>query len=110
MLVAAARAAGIEPLGFAGSIADFSDPVGYRDRIAQARGLGFSGALAIHPAQVAILNQGFAPSEAELAWARRVVDGAVGAGVGAAFTLDGKMVDAPVVRRAQAILDQQAAG
>ncbi len=105
-VAAAARAAGILPLGFAGSIGNFTDPGAYRARIVQARQLGFAGALAVHPAQVAILNEGFAPTAAEVAWARRVADAAARAGEGAAFAVNGKMVDAPVVRRARDILAQ----
>jgi citrate lyase subunit beta/citryl-CoA lyase len=104
----AARAAGILPLGFVGSIGGFSDLEAYRGLITQARGLGFRGALAVHPAQVAVLNEGFAPSVEEIGWARRVLAAeteARAAGRGA-FRLDGRMVDAPVVRRAEDILGQ----
>jgi citrate lyase subunit beta / citryl-CoA lyase len=65
---------------------------------------GFAGKLCIHPRQVAIINEGFAPSEGELAWARRVIE-AFATAAGAAVAVDGKMVDRPVVQRAQSILD-----
>jgi citrate lyase subunit beta / citryl-CoA lyase len=106
-VLCAARAAGLLPLGFVGSIADYSDPDVFRATVAQARRLGFRGAMAVHPAQVPILNEGFSPTPAEVDWARRVTDGDVVArseGRGA-FQLDGRMVDAPVVRRAQEILE-----
>ncbi len=60
----------------------------------------------VHPSQVAVLNEAFSPTEAELEWARRVVDGdrAARAEGRGAFQLDGRMVDPPVVRRAEEIL------
>lgn len=71
--------------------------------VARARRLGFGGKLCIHPKQVAGVRAGFAPAEAELAWARRVLAAAQTSG-GAAVTVDGKMVDRPVLLRAEAIL------
>lgn len=105
-VLAAARAAGVLPMGFVGSIGDYADVAGFAARIAQARRLGFTGALAIHPAQVGPMNEGFAPSAAERDWAERVMKGAEEArrdGRGA-FRLDGKMIDPPVLRRAEQIL------
>lgn len=64
--------------------------------------MGFGGKLIIHPAQIAPARRGFAPSEAELDWARRVVASA--SETGAAIKLDGQMIDAPVVKRAQQII------
>ena len=69
----------------------------------RARRMGFGGKLCIHPAQVALTNAAFIPSGAELAWATRVVDAAAAAN-GAAIAVDGKMVDAPVLARAQRLL------
>ncbi|WP_395699774.1 HpcH/HpaI aldolase/citrate lyase family protein [Aquabacterium sp.] len=71
--------------------------------VQRARRLGFGGKLCIHPRQVAAVNTGFAPSEAERRWARRIV-AAVQASGGAAVAVDGKMVDLPVLKRAEAIL------
>jgi citrate lyase subunit beta/citryl-CoA lyase len=71
-----------------------------------ARRLGFGAKLCIHPRQVEPVNRGFAPGEAELEWARRVVDAAARAG-GAAVAVDGKMVDRPVLLRAQTLLRQR---
>ncbi|WP_213762703.1 CoA ester lyase [Caballeronia sp. dw_19] len=69
-----------------------------------ARRVGFGGKLCIHPAQVADVNRWFSPSDAEVEWASRIVDRAEsGAG---AFSLDGKMVDAPVIERAARILSR----
>ncbi|MER8482484.1 CoA ester lyase [Mesorhizobium sp. M1322] len=102
----AARAAGLLPLGFVGSIGDFSDPDKLREAAAHARRLGFAGALAIHPTQVATFNEAFSPSAQELEWARRVVAAEHDAATRglSAFSLNGKMIDPPVVRRAHEIL------
>ena len=105
-MVAAARAAGCLPLGFVGSIAGFSDLDEYRTLIREARGLGFVGAFAIHPAQVPVLNEEFAPSEAEVRHAEGLIeafDAAMARGQGA-VSYEGKMVDLPVVERAKGIL------
>ncbi|CCV09184.1 Citrate (Pro-3S)-lyase [Mesorhizobium metallidurans STM 2683] len=102
----AARAAGLLPLGFVGSIGEFSDNDKLREAAAHARRLGFVGALAVHPTQVAIFNEAFSPSNQELEWALRVLtaeNDASAQGRGA-FALDGKMVDAPVIRRAREII------
>lgn len=64
--------------------------------------LGFGGKLLIHPAQIAPARRGFAPSEKELDWARRVE--AAAASGDAALTVDGAMVDAPVIARARQII------
>ncbi len=72
---------------------------------ARARRLGFGAKLCIHPRQVAAVNRGFMPSEAEVDWARRVLAAAQASG-GAAVAVDGKMVDAPVLIRARSLLDR----
>lgn len=107
MLVAqAASAAGIRALGFVGSIAGFDDLQAFEQVVAQARRLGFSGAQVIHPAQVPILNRQFSPSESEISWAEKIIqaaDAAAAQGV-AAFAVEGKMVDRPIIERAKRIL------
>lgn len=70
-----------------------------------ARRLGFGGKLCIHPRQVAVVNAAFAPTADELAWATRVVEAARASG-GAAVQVDGKMIDRPVILRAQRLLQQ----
>jgi citrate lyase subunit beta/citryl-CoA lyase len=103
-LVLASRLAGLPPPVDGVTLAlDDSDAV-LRDTLS-ARRQGFGGKLCIHPRQLAAVRRGFAPSEAELRWARDVLRAAEGAG-GAAIALDGRMVDAPVVLRAQALLAQ----
>ncbi|MFO1329405.1 MAG: CoA ester lyase [Rubrivivax sp.] len=74
---------------------------------ARARRLGFGAKLCIHPRQVAAVNQGFMPSAQELDWAQRVLAAAQASG-GAAVAVDGKMVDAPVLLRAQRLLARAA--
>lgn len=71
--------------------------------VQRARRLGFCGKLCIHPKQVAAVNALFAPSTEEVSWARRVLDAAAAAG-GTAIAVDGKMVDRPVLLRAESIL------
>ena len=69
-----------------------------------ARACGFGAKLCIHPAQLLLTHRAFASTEEEIAWARRVID-AVASGRGA-VQVDGKMVDRPVVLKAQNILDR----
>lgn len=109
--VFAARAAGIMPLGFVGTVAEFHDLDGFRATIRRSRRLGFVGASVIHPSQVAILNEEFRPSPDEVEHARRVVAAygrALAEGVGA-VAVDGKMIDAPVVERARLLIEREAA-
>lgn len=111
MAVFAARAAGIMPLGFIGTVADYRDLAGFRETIRRSRRFGFIGASVIHPGQIAILNEEFRAGAAEIDHARRVVvayDKALAAGVGA-VTVDGRMIDVPVVERARLLLDREAA-
>ncbi len=111
MAVFAARAAGIMPLGFIGSIAEFHDLDGFRETIRRSRRFGFIGASVIHPSQVPILNQEFRATPAEIDHAHRVVavyDKALAEGVGA-VTVDGRMIDVPVVERARLLLQREAA-
>jgi citrate lyase subunit beta/citryl-CoA lyase len=111
MAVFAARAAAIMPLGFIGSIAEFHDLDGFRQTIRRSRRFGFIGASVIHPSQVPILNEEFRPSAAEVDHARRVLaayDKALAEGVGA-VTVDGRMIDVPVVERARLLVEREAA-
>ena len=73
------------------------------DEAQRARRLGFGAKLCIHPRQVDAVNRSFSPSAAEVDWAERVIAAAATSG-GAAVALDGKMIDKPVILRAQAIL------
>lgn len=85
------------------NIADAEGLAGY---VARGRRDGFTGMMAIHPAQVAVINSGFSPSEAEIEHARAVV-AAFAANPGAgALKLDGKMIDRPHLKQAEAVLAQ----
>jgi citrate lyase subunit beta/citryl-CoA lyase len=110
-LAIAARAAGVMPMGFIGTVADYKDLDAFRETIRRSRRLGFVGASVIHPGQIAILNEEFAPAAEEVAGARRMVaayEDAIAAGRGS-IELDGKMIDVPVVARAQQLLGRHAA-
>lgn len=75
------------------------------------RQLGFVGKQAIHPLQLEVIQRAFSPTDDELELARRIVDAAAtqqAAGAGA-FTLDGRMIDAPIVRQAERVLNRAAA-
>ena len=100
----AARAA--EVGGLDAPFVRFRDPDALREDAQRARRMGYTGKFAIHPAQLQIINEAFSPSEEEIEYARRVVeawDAAEAAGRGS-LALDGRMVDVPVVKRAQNLL------
>ena len=106
--IIAAVAAGVPAYGTLGSIADFRDAARLRDLIARSRRAGFAGASCIHPSVVPLLNEGFAPSAADLDLARRQVaaaEAATAEGRGS-FVVDGRMVDEPILIRARRILAQ----
>ncbi|MEA2514633.1 MAG: malyl-CoA/(S)-citramalyl-CoA lyase [Thermomicrobiales bacterium] len=103
-LLVAGRAAGIRVVD--GPFADFRDEEGFRRSCRVARALGFDGKWCIHPAQIAIANEVFSPSAAELAWAQKVLDtyaAATASGLGA-IAIDGKMIDAASIRMAERTL------
>ncbi len=87
-----------------GAYARLDDDAGYREEAHMARRLGFIGKSCIHPRQVALANAAFAASEAELALARRIVEAAAQAPSRGAFVVDGRMIDLPFLKRAQALL------
>jgi citrate lyase subunit beta/citryl-CoA lyase len=100
----AARAAGA--LAIDTIWTDLIDPDGLLAEAQDARRLGYSGKLVIHPAQTEAVHQAFAPSEEEVAHARRVLaafEAAEARGDGV-IALDGQMIDAPVVARAREIV------
>jgi citrate lyase subunit beta / citryl-CoA lyase len=83
---------------------DFRDPDGLRRRAEQVRRAGFRGMLAIHPAQIEVINAAFTPTPEELAEAQAIVDlFAANPGVGA-IARNGAMLDRPHLARAQALL------
>jgi citrate lyase subunit beta/citryl-CoA lyase len=111
LAVAAARRAGIIPFGFVGSVADFADVEAFRAKIRRARRLGFDAAFCIHPSQVSIVNEEFAPSRDEVRHAKALIDEyerSTAKGK-AAFRYKDRMVDLPVVEQARRILAQNEA-
>ncbi|MGE3540033.1 MAG: CoA ester lyase [Candidatus Tectimicrobiota bacterium] len=85
----------------------FRDPEGLQQNALASKKIGFKGKFAIHPSQISIINTTFSPSEAEVAQARRIVaafEEAARSGRGST-SLDGKVVDVPVVKRARALLE-----
>ena len=102
----AAREAGLIPIGYLGSITVYKETERFREWIVRAKSLGFAGGFCIDPNQVKILNECFRPTPDEIAAAQTIVDAAkqhAQDGIGA-FSHNGKMVDAPVVERAQRVL------
>ena len=105
-MIIAARAAGVMPLGFIGTVADFSDWEKFRLMVRRARRFGFDGAGCIHPGQVKIVNEEYTPGAEEVVYARKVIQmdkEAQAAGRGS-FQIDGKMIDIPVVVRAERLI------
>jgi malyl-CoA/(S)-citramalyl-CoA lyase len=103
-IVVACRAAGVRPVD--GPYADFRDPEGLRWSARRASALGFEGKWAIHPDQIAVLNEVFSPSADEVARARRILN-ALAEGERAnrgAVAIDGRMVDAASIRQAQVLV------
>ena len=100
----AAAEAGVP--AYDGAYANIADREGFRQECLFARRLGYAGKSCIHPSQVPLANESFLPDAATVAQARRVLDAAASAeaaGVGA-FTVDGRMVDAPFIASARATL------
>jgi len=88
------------------AFADLEDAEGFRAEASMARRLGYVGKSCIHPSQVALANEAFQPDVEEIAVARRIVAAAREAGAAGrgAFLVDGRMVDLPFLKRAEAIL------
>lgn len=105
ILCIAARAAEVQALDT--PYFRFRDEKGLRDNCATAKQFGFKGKFAIHPAQIEAINQSFSPSEAQIEYAQRVVaafEDAERHGRGST-SLDGKVIDVPVMKRARALLE-----
>ncbi|THV20896.1 HpcH/HpaI aldolase/citrate lyase family protein [Peteryoungia ipomoeae] len=108
MIHYAAKEAGILSFGMLRTTVDFADTDALRAAALEARDFGFDGATCIHPSVVPILNAGFAPTEEEVSWARKVIaasqqEEAAGRG---AFMLDDRFIDAPIVTRARNLLQK----
>ena len=103
-IIAASKANGIQ--AFDTPFTDTDDIEGLKIDTENAKNLGMTGKTAISPRHVDIINEVFSPTDAEIEYALRVVEGVKSAnekGLGA-FSLDGKMVDAPIIRRALNLL------
>jgi citrate lyase subunit beta/citryl-CoA lyase len=103
-LVLLSRLAGIEP-PVDGPTTAIGEPELVRAEALRARRLGFGGKLCIHPRQVPIVNECFAPTPAEVEWAEKIMEAAARSG-GGAVAVDGKMVDRPVILLAERIWKQ----
>jgi citrate lyase subunit beta/citryl-CoA lyase len=100
----AAGVAGV--FAYDSAFANIRDEAGFRAEAQLAKSMGFLGKSCIHPSQIALANEVFRPSDDEIAHALRVVEAAREAdanGVGA-YVVDGKMIDAPFVERARALV------
>ncbi len=103
-MMVACRAYGLRPID--GPFGDFSDPDGYLAAANRAAVLGYEGKWAIHPSQIALANQVYTPSEAEVTKARRIMEAmaeAARAGKGA-VSLDGRLIDIASIRMAEALI------
>ncbi|MCU0869053.1 MAG: CoA ester lyase [Burkholderiales bacterium] len=103
-MMVACRAYGLRPVD--GPFGDFGDADGYRAAARRAAVLGYEGKWAIHPSQIALANEVFTPTAAEVTKARRIVEAmaeAAKAGKGA-VSLDGRLIDIASIRMAEALL------
>ena len=108
MVAFAAQAHGVPVIGILGTVADYSDPTAYRKSAERARRFGFSGGTCIHPGLVATLNEAFTPTADEVAYARKLIaadEKAAAEGRGS-FSVDGKMIDIPVIVRARRLIQR----
>ncbi|MBN2447129.1 MAG: HpcH/HpaI aldolase/citrate lyase family protein, partial [Phycisphaerae bacterium] len=104
-VVNAARAAGVQPIDTVFS--DVNDMAGLRASVLEAKGLGFDGKGCIHPRQIQVIHEAFAPAPAELEKAQKIVaafEEAQAKGL-AAVSLGSKMIDPPVVKRALRVVE-----
>jgi citrate lyase subunit beta / citryl-CoA lyase len=109
-LVLAAKAAGLYALGIPGSIADIDGMEAFSEAAALGKKMGIDGVVCIHPRQISIVNNLYVPSVEDLRNAARIIaafEHSLKQGDGACM-LDGKMIDLPIVRRAEAALLQAA--
>ncbi len=108
-MLIACRAYGLRPID--GPFGDFNDPDGFLAAANRAAVLGYEGKWAIHPSQIALCNEVFTPSAAEVAKAKRIMEAMAQAareGRGA-VSLDGRLIDYASIRMAEALLKKAAA-
>jgi len=102
----AAQAHNVPMIGILGTVADYSDPAAYKKSAERARRFGFSGGTCIHPGLVTALNEAFTPKAEEVAYAKKLIEAdkkAAAEGRGS-FSVDGKMIDIPVIDRARKLI------
>ncbi|MBA2467436.1 MAG: CoA ester lyase [Sphingomonas sp.] len=104
LCLAGAVAAGVQPVD--GIFADFKDEDGLRRESEAAAREGFTGKLAIHPDQVAVINAAFTPSKAEIAQAKAVVAAFEAEPQAGVVSVGGKMVDRPHLIQARSVLER----
>jgi len=105
-MIIAANSASIMPIGFIDSVAGFGDWDKFRKMVRRSRDFGFMGAGCIHPGQVTIVNEEYTPTAEEVDYARKIIKldkEAAAAGRGS-WSLDGKMIDIPIIVRAQKLI------
>ncbi|MFD1634282.1 HpcH/HpaI aldolase/citrate lyase family protein [Haloplanus ruber] len=102
-VVVAARAGGVDAVDTVHT--DLDDDSGLRESSEFAATLGYDGKMVIHPDQLTVVVEGFAPDPERVAWARQVLD-ADEAAEGGVFEVDGEMIDAPLLAQAERILDR----
>lgn len=108
LMALAAAAAGLQPMGLPGTVAEFTDLEAYRAVAVKARRIGMRGSICIHPAQVPVINEVFGGTAEEADRARRllhVFDASVAAGRGA-VAHEGRMIDEPIAIRARRFLQR----
>jgi citrate lyase subunit beta/citryl-CoA lyase len=111
MVAFAAQAHDVAMIGILGTVADYSDPLAYKKSAERARRFGFSGGTCVHPGLVAALNEAFTPDAGEIAYAKKLIaadERAAAEGRGS-FSVDGKMIDVPVIERARRLLKRHEA-
>jgi citrate lyase subunit beta/citryl-CoA lyase len=104
-VVVAARAAGVDAVDTVHT--ELEETAGLRSEVEFAATLGYDGKMVVHPEQVPVVTAAFAPDPEQVAWAKRVLSAreAVGEDRGV-FEVDGEMIDAPLLARAERILDR----
>lgn len=105
-MMVACRAYGLRPID--GPFGDFNDPEGFKAAARRAAVLGYEGKWAIHPSQIALANEVFTPTVAEITKAQRIMEAMAQAakdGKGA-VSLDGRLIDAASIRMAEALLEK----
>lgn len=102
-VVLAASAADVDAIDTV--FTDIDDTDGLTKETAFARDLGYDGKMAIHPAQVPVINDAFTPSDEQIEWAKQVLDAHENHDSGV-FRVDDEMIDAPLIARAETIIER----